>query len=129
MSKTPQIKIPLNLISETPERWVIIKIPNETEIIYKVFATWAGGYLGSDRWKLNSGIVRVEEDEEYFYFFGYSGSCYKCRKGAYGFMTSYGSGILDGIIKQASETGVDIETMLEDTDWKILINQNKDEKD
>ena len=33
-------------ISETPERWVILKIPNN---YYKVFGTWAGGYLDGDQ--------------------------------------------------------------------------------
>lgn len=69
MSKIEQNKIPLNLIKETPENWVVLKIPApanyKDEIIYKVFATWSGGYLGSDRWKLNSGIVKVEEDKTY----------------------------------------------------------------
>lgn len=33
-------------ISETPERWVILKLPNN---YYKVFGTWAGGYLDGNR--------------------------------------------------------------------------------
>jgi hypothetical protein len=125
MSKLGQVKIPLNLISETPDKWVIVKIPYEGDYIYKVFATWAGGYTDGDRWKMNSGINKVEQDEEYFYFFGYSGSCYKCHKKGYGFMTSYGSGILDGMIKRASEAGVDIEIMPETKNWMGLVADRK----
>ena len=45
---------------ETPDKWVVLKIEHEGNIIYKVFASWYGGYLGSDSWKLNSGIKDIE---------------------------------------------------------------------
>jgi hypothetical protein len=48
-------------ISETPERWAIIKLPNN---YYKVFGTWAGGYLDGGRWKLNSAISATKKDME-----------------------------------------------------------------
>jgi len=93
-------------ISETPEKWVILKISSEVdseiEENYKIFGTWAGGYLGSDSWKINSGIKRIEEDENSYYFYGYSGSCYKCSKSGYGIITSYGYGILENIIKKSN---------------------------
>ena len=57
-----------------------------------------GGYLDGDRWKMNSGISRVEEQEGYYYFFGYSGSCYKCSKKGYGAGNSYTSGVLQNVI-------------------------------
>ena len=96
-------------ISETPDKWVIIKTPE----IHKVFASWAGGYLDGDRWKLNSGIEKVEEDENHYYFFGYSGSCYKCHKRGYGVMTSFANAILERI-KNAHE---DIEVLDDQEDW------------
>jgi len=83
-------------ISQIPERWVILKLPDND---YKVFGTWAGGYLGSDSWKLNSGIEQVEQDDEFYYFIGFSGSCYKCHKKAYGTITSYGAGMLEHLLK------------------------------
>ena len=70
------------IVTDKPDKWVIIHIPQNN--IYKVFATWAGGYLGGDRWRLNSGINHIEEDQDYYYFFGHSGSCYECHKKAYG---------------------------------------------
>jgi len=78
-------------ISETPDRWVILSLPNNN---FKVFGSWAGGYLGADSWRLNSGISKVEEDSDNYYFYGMSGSCYKCHKKGYGIMTSYSIGIL-----------------------------------
>ena len=73
-----------------PDRWLIVKINDD---LYKVFATWVGGYLQSDSWKMNSGIARVDEDDEYYNFYGYSGSVYSCRKTSYG-STGYGYDVL-----------------------------------
>ena len=87
-------------ISETPEKWVILKIEDNNNIHYKVFGTWAGGYLGVDRWKVNSGISEVKQDEDYYYFIGFSGSCYKCHKKLYGILTSFGHGVLNDIIER-----------------------------
>lgn len=98
-------------ISETPERWVILKLPNNH---YKVFGTWAGGYLGVDRWKLNSGIGKVEQDVDFYYFIGLSGSCYKCHKKGYGTATSYGLGILNDIIKKSDGKIIVLE---DNQDW------------
>ena len=100
-------------ISETPDKWVVIKIPDGE---HKVFASFAGGYLDGDRWRLNSGITKVEEYEDYYYFFGYSGSCYKCHKKGYGVMTSFAQGILERIIN--SHDGVEV--LDDQEDWKIL---------
>lgn len=75
-----------------PDYWCIIKIPNK-EPIYKIFATWKGGYLGSDSWKANSGIEKVIDKETYYEIIGFSGSIYKCYKTAYG-TTSYGNNVL-----------------------------------
>ncbi len=102
-------------ISESPERWVILKLPNNN---YKVFGTWAGGYLGSDRWKLNSGIKEVRQDDDFYYFIGFSGSAYKCHKKSYGTATSYGLGVLNDII----ESGEGKIELLEDNDkWESIL--------
>ena len=107
-------------ISEAPERWVIVEIAGSEETYYKVFGSWAGGYLGSDRWKLNSGIVRIEEDDDNYYFYGFSGSCYQCHKKGYGFMTSYGQGVLENFIERAVEVDTTMTIVDEDTDWMVL---------
>ena len=66
-----------------PDNWVVIKIKGD-DPHYRVLAGWSGGYTTGDSWRMNSGIVRVEEDQEYFHFYGSSGSCYVCHKQAYG---------------------------------------------
>jgi hypothetical protein len=108
------------VISETPEKWVILKILDSD---YKVFGTWSGGYLDSDRWKLNSGIDKVEQDEDFYHFIGFSGSCYKCYKKAYGTATSYGLGVLNKLIEQSQGK---IELMDDVDDWeKVILHKNK----
>jgi hypothetical protein len=105
----------------TPNRWVVVKIGTE-DPIYKVFATWNGGYLDGDSWKMNSGIKSIEEDEESLLFNGYSGSVYHCFKNAYG-TNSYSQGVLDDMIKKAKEVYPDkpIAMLPEDTDWINLL--------
>ena len=72
----------------TPNRWVILKIEHDGEIIHKVFSGNYGGYGGSDTWKLNSGNVTEEEFEDRWEFAGYTGSKYICYKHCYG-MSNY----------------------------------------
>lgn len=102
-------------ITESPEKWVILKLPNN---YYKVFGTWAGGYLDSDRWKLNSGIERVEQDDDYNYFIGFSGSCYRCHKKQYGTATSYGLGVLNEMLIAGDGQ---IELMEYVSDWTDIL--------
>lgn len=79
------------MMIETPNRWLLVEVGD----IHKVFASWSGGYLDGDSWKLNSGIKSVEKDGDYFLFHGFSGSIYKCHKDAYG-ATGYGAALLYG---------------------------------
>jgi hypothetical protein len=118
---------PFRLSSEAPDKWVVLEINNGGETLYKVFGSWAGGYLDGDRWKMNSGIVSLEEDDDYYYFIGYSGSCYKCHKNGYGVMTSYSQSILDNMIEKVSEINGSISVLLNDTNFMELLSQNKDE--
>jgi len=115
-------------ISEIPDKWVVVKVDNNIDKpFYKVFATWVGGYLNGDRWKLNSGVKSVESDDDYYYFIGYSGSCYKCHKKAYGTATTHGEDVLMGMIKNAYKINITLDVLPEDTEWKELLNQNKNE--
>ena len=63
-----------------PNNWVVLRIVNPKETYYKVLAGWSGGYTTGDSWKMNSGVTEVKEDDNYYYFYGYSGSVYKCNK-------------------------------------------------
>lgn len=103
-----------------PDKWQIVKIFGKyIPLTYKVFACWYGGYLNGDSWKMNSGISKVTEEEDYYLFEGFSGSVYKCHKKLYG-TNMYGHGILQGFIEQAKEKNVTIERLPEDTDWSKL---------
>lgn len=101
----------------TPDNWVVIKVmakPNDTH--YRVFAGWSGGYLDGDSWRLNSGIVKVEEDENYYYFYGSSGSFYKCNKDAYCIRNN--NAYIWNSLKE--KYGDKVEIMPEDTDWNTI---------
>ena len=110
----------------TPEHWLVVKISAEAasqaEPLYKVFATWRGGYLGSDEWRINSGISKVSEDGDYFLFKGFSGSTYKCHKKGYG-SSFYTQGVLEGWIKDSNEHfgEVSISILPKETDWLNLL--------
>jgi len=103
-------------ITEIPQQWVILKLPDNE---YKVFGTWRGGYLDGDSWKLNSGIKKVEQDNDFYYFIGYSGSCYKCHKKSYGVASSYNLGVLNNIIEQGNGQ---IKIMDDVDNWENIVN-------
>lgn len=109
------MKIDERVITETPHAWVILKLPDNQ---FKVFGTWSGGYLDRDRWQLNSGIEKVEEDDEYYYFIGYSGSCYKCLKKSYGTVSSFGQSVLSAILRSYEGS---VELMEDREDWIGLL--------
>lgn len=84
---------------ETPDKWMLVRVHGDTPH-WRIFATWGGGYLHGDSWRLNSGVESVEDKDEYFDFHGYSGSLYRCRKTAYG-TTLYGMGILEDLLSKS----------------------------
>jgi len=89
-----------------PDKWLIVKITNtnNNKSHYRVFACWYGGYLGSDSWKMNSGITKVTENDGRYEFEGSSGSVYICHKDAYG-ISGYGSNVLSSLIENGAEQG------------------------
>jgi len=105
----------------SPDKWVVVKIDADvdSEIIYKVFACWYGGYAGSDSWKLNSGITRVSREGYVYSFEGASGSTYECHTDCYG-MNFYGGGVLMNMRETAAKNGITIEILSEDTDWETI---------
>ena len=99
-----------------PDRWVIVKIVTATECLYKVFATWSGGYGGSDSWKMNSGITQANLVDDRWEFAGYSGSVYSCHREGYG-TNGYGGSVLQGFINQMPGQGATMEIMPGATNW------------
>lgn len=63
-----------------PDRWEIIVTP----MGHRVLAGWYGGYLGSDEWRVSSGITAVEQFDDRFVFMNHSGSRYVCYHTARG---------------------------------------------
>ncbi len=100
-----------------PDKWLLIKIGG-TDPHYRVFGTWSGGYLGSDEWRLNSGITRVEEDEKYYYFYGSSGSYYRCHKEMYG-STAYGWNVIQGYADEDRFVVMEEPDNIMEMDWII----------
>ena len=122
----------------TPDNWVVIKFTQQVKsgntgygrtekVFYKVLGGWSGGYLSGDSWRLNSGIVDVEETTYSFIFIGHSGSRYICDKTQECLRMNTA-----GIWKQMQEASeasagkVKLELMKPDDeisrkDWKLLI--------
>lgn len=95
----------------TPDNWVILKVKGD-DPHYRVLAGWSGGYLDGDSWRMNSGITRSEFDGDYWYFYGSSGSCYKCYLDSYRL-----SGMTTGIYSQLKDKHGDKIELLEDQEW------------
>lgn len=63
-----------------PDCWVVIKITTPEETFYKILAGWFGGYLGSNSWRINSGVSDYKIREDWIEFYGESGSAYNCHR-------------------------------------------------
>jgi hypothetical protein len=85
--------------TENPDRWMLVKV-NGTDPHWRIFATWSGGYLHGDSWRLNSGVKSVEDKDDAYYFHGYSGSVYRCHKEMYG-TSLYGQSVLTGLVEKS----------------------------
>ena len=108
----------------TPDNWVVLKLTQQIksgntgygrkeQVLYKVLAGWSGGYLDGDSWRMNSGIVDVEETDDSYIFIGDSGSRYVCNK-TQNRLRMNTSGIYNQLKEQL---GDQVELMPEDTDW------------
>jgi len=105
----------------TPDTWVVLKLkPGKGSYpVYKVLAGWSGGYLDGDSWRMNSGITEVKEDSDgYLFFYGASGSCYRCHKDTYR-LTMAISGMYNKLKEQQQFDG-QVQLMPEDTDWSKM---------
>jgi|SRR5210317_1012074 len=101
-----------------PEEWILVKIDG-TDPHYRVFGSWRGSYLNGDSWRLNSGIVSVEFDGEYYKFYGHTGSVYECHMSTYGIASPYNMGVLKGYCDNSKGHMEMIEDMpvIEDIQW------------
>lgn len=108
-----------------PNYWQVVKITStEGKILYKVFATWVGGYVEGDSWKMNSGIETVKVNEKTIEFSGYSGSVYECLLDEGSYRTSmYTQSVLDSMIKKADLIGAKIEVLPFETNFEKLVKE------
>jgi hypothetical protein len=114
MSKSIKIVKNPYVAQYKPDKWVILKVSSNNETALKVLAGWSGSYLDGQSWKINSGITKYEIEGDYFLFYGYSGSVYKCHKNMYG--TNM---IMCGIISQV-EDNPDVKVLNEEDALKEL---------
>lgn len=105
-----------------PDKWVMVKITSkEHGVIYKVMASWYGGFAGSNSWKLSSGTIKAEFDTEFnrYHFHQVTDSVYSCHKNTYG-MSMYTQGILSTWQESLEGTDRTIEVLEENFDIDSL---------
>ena len=103
----------------TPDSWVPVLIESEEHgKIYKVLASWYGGFAGNDYWKLSSGIesVIVSEDGSALTMPQSSGSTYIVGKSTHVSMLM--ATVFSSFEKQAQENDfmikiISVEELLE----------------
>lgn len=98
--------------SYRPDNWVIIKFDGP-DPHYRVLAGWSGCYTSGTSWKLNSGITKVEDHNDFYRFYGSSGSCYDCNKVSY--MLRMNNAYIWNQLKELH--GDKVQLMEENTDW------------
>lgn len=78
----------------TPDRWTVLRLKQKDGTFeYKVLASFYGGFVGSNSWRLSSGTKETFEFDDYFEFHQYSGTIYRGYKDRYG-MSMYTQGVL-----------------------------------
>lgn len=105
----------------TPDAWVVVEITHEQDVIHKVLAGFYGGYLGGDSWKLNSGIEKIVEHDEFYDVIGLSGSSYICYKNA-----ERMSGIMCGIFSSFEKQMEELNGKIEIVEMTKVLNNYKD---
>ena len=97
-----------------PKAWVVISIEHlslDPKVLYhKVYAE-----LSNDSWRMNSGITDIEEDEDFYYFYGVSGSCYLCRKHLYG--VDLARSPLEMVMNNAKSLDIEIKILPKSTNF------------
>ena len=94
----------------TPDRWAIVKTTVEDDVRYRIIGSWYGGYLGSNSWRLSSGITDFEEHEDYYLFYNRSGSVYTCFKSSVG-MSSLAAGVIGDLSARADEHNLQLQVI------------------
>jgi hypothetical protein len=90
----------------TPDLWTIVelKFNDSEEVTRKILASWYGGYLGGDSWRLSSGITKIIDKDAHYEIHNESGSIYYCGKNNKG-MSNYTTGIFEHLGRSLEEKG------------------------
>jgi hypothetical protein len=100
----------------TPDRWVIVHITSKKHPpIDKIVGSWYGGYGGSDKWRMSSGICKVISQDDHYEVHNYSGSIYVLFKGAEG-TSAYTGSVLNNMATQIEESGEGMMRMINITE-------------
>lgn len=100
------------MIEYKPNGHAFLKIVTPDETLYKIMGSWGGsGPLGSDSWRINSGINSIQEKEEgILLVHGHSGSIYTVTKGGRGLNTFARSVLVDALEDVDSDVTIEIVT-------------------
>lgn len=91
---------------ETPNKWTIVKHTTpEGEENFRIFASWAGGYLNGDSWSMSSGITKAHHGDMGYACTTMSGNCYTLPYSSYGIAGVYNMGVLTNIHDRFKEKG------------------------
>jgi hypothetical protein len=105
-----------------PKAWVVVSIEHlslDPKVLYhKVYAE-----LSNDSWRMNSGITKIEEDENSYSFYGASGSCYLCMKDLYGI--NLANSPLEMFINNAKAIDVAIKILPKSTNFLEICTLSK----
>lgn len=86
-----------------PDSWKLVKIQSESYgTIYKVLASWYGGFAGANSWKLSSGCESVVVDGDTITIPQESGSTYILNKDSEHLSSMIGS-VFDSFAATAAE--------------------------
>lgn len=95
-----------------PDKWILVEVTSKHGTFQKIFASWYGGFGGSDSWKLSSGNTNCIDRGKYWEFPQASGSTYKCGKDNVG-TSMYTQSILSGLVDGATENAYSIKVLTE----------------
>jgi len=84
----------------SPSAYRVILIDAPEGQLIKLFASWSGGYLDGDSYRINSGTDMIFGSDGHWFFQGFSGSIYKLRKDSTGHLNSYTCGVYNRILSQ-----------------------------
>lgn len=88
----------------SPDCWVVVEIADKETKVYRILASWYGGFAGSNSWKLSSAITSVIKHKEFFEFKNSSGSTYYCQPTVYK-MSMLSESIYNGFCIDVAKAG------------------------